>query len=248
MTTTASSDSVSAEGTPARGRPALAANVTRERPAPKVHEGQARMFRSDFFEFFSHVHPATPAVVYLPLVAYALYQAAAVAVLGPFAIAWRFLVGYLVWTVFEYWLHKLVFHVKVVGPKTQRLYFLIHGVHHDYPWDRTRLVIPLAASVALGVLFWFVFGFVFDSLLADSMYPWYAGFVGGYILYDTIHWYVHARNPKTRFGRWLRREHMIHHFRAPESRFGVSCPWMDHLFGTTGKDETDGAPIAAAGH
>ena len=34
-----------------------------------------RMFKSDFMEFFSHVHPATPVILYTPLIAYFLYAA-----------------------------------------------------------------------------------------------------------------------------------------------------------------------------
>ncbi len=34
-----------------------------------------RMFKSDFMEFFSHVHPATPLFLYLPVVGYMLYAA-----------------------------------------------------------------------------------------------------------------------------------------------------------------------------
>lgn len=214
----------------------MAANVTRPRPAPRVTQGTARMFESNLWEALSHVHPATPAVVYLPLVGFCLYRAATVAALGPGGILWRVFLGYLIWTVFEYWFHRLLFHLKVVGPKTKRIYFLIHGVHHDYPWDRSRLVIPLPASAFLAILFWFVFKGLFGPV---AMYPWLAGFVGGYVLYDTIHWYVHAYAPKTRLGRWLRREHMVHHFKDPDSRFGVSCPWLDHVFRTTGRVERE---------
>ena len=33
-----------------------------------------RMFESDFMELFSHVHPVTPLVIYLPLMGYMLYE------------------------------------------------------------------------------------------------------------------------------------------------------------------------------
>jgi hypothetical protein len=36
-----------------------------------------RMFKSDFLEFFSHVHPLMPHAIYLPLMAFMLYQWAA---------------------------------------------------------------------------------------------------------------------------------------------------------------------------
>jgi len=141
-------------------------------------------------------------------------------------------VGYLLWTLFEYWLHRMVFHLPVVGPKTQRAYFLIHGVHHDYPWDETRLVIPPGASLILCVLTYAAFRSV---LGVDAMYGPFAGFVLGYVIYDEAHWYVHAHKPTSRFGRWLRREHFLHHFKDSGTRFGVSCPWLDYVFGTRPK-------------
>ena len=33
-----------------------------------------RMFESDFFEWFSRIHPATPFVTYLPVIAYFFYR------------------------------------------------------------------------------------------------------------------------------------------------------------------------------
>lgn len=206
------------------------------KPLPKVHQGSARMFESDFIERFSRVHPATPVVVFGPVVVLALYLSVAkfgFSVLGAAAAA---LVGYVGWMFSEYWLHRRVFHLKVVGPKTKRAYFLIHGVHHDYPWDLSRLVIPPGASIILAAM---VFGLFRLVLGPVAMYPYFAGFVAGYVVYDTTHWYIHARVPRTRFGRWLRREHMVHHFKAPNSRYGVSCPWLDHLFRTTGEKDAN---------
>ena len=34
-----------------------------------------RMFESDFMEFFSHVHPVAPLVIYLPVIGYMLHVA-----------------------------------------------------------------------------------------------------------------------------------------------------------------------------
>jgi dihydroceramide fatty acyl 2-hydroxylase len=207
----------------------------------KFHKGSARMFRSNFFEWFSHVHPATPAVLFLPVVAYALYQA-----IGPHqssvvaALGWV-LVGYLSWTLFEYWFHRLFFHLEVRGPRSERVYFFIHGVHHDWPWDRTRLVMPPSVSISIGVLAYFLHRAVFG---AQQMWAPLAGFVLGYVIYDSVHWYVHAGKPTTALGKWLRREHLVHHFKESGSRFGVSCPWWDKVFRTEGTP--DDIPSGAA--
>jgi dihydroceramide fatty acyl 2-hydroxylase len=206
-----------------------ALNVSQTSPRPR--HGSARMFESDFFERFSRVHPAVPALLYLPVMSISLWEALRVHHVLPGRVALQFAAGYLLWTLLEYWLHRFVFHVKVVGPKTQRLYFLLHGVHHDYPWDTTRLVFPPGASLILGCCMYALFRW---TLGETNMYGPFAGLLFGYVIYDTTHWYIHARTPKSAFGRWVRREHLLHHFNAPASRFGVSCPWLDYVFGTRG--------------
>lgn len=197
------------------------------------------MFESDLLERFSRVHPLLPAVLYLPVVGLSVYAGLSLHGVSPGLLALQVFAGYLLWTLFEYWLHRLVFHLPVIGPKTQRIYFVIHGVHHDYPWDEGRLVIPAGASLGLCVLTFVAFRAV---LGAEGMYGPFAGFVLGYVIYDETHWYVHAHKPKTQLGRWLRREHFLHHFKDPGTRFGVSCPWLDYVFGTRPKKSEEPSP------
>ena len=186
------------------------------------------MFETELFERFSRAHPLTPAVLYLPLVAFSVVlalrqQSLPASLLGV-------ILGYLAWTVSEYWLHRTLFHLPVVGPRSARIAFLVHGVHHDSPWDEARLVMPAGASLGLCVLTWAGF----HALFGSAMWSPFAGFVLGYVIYDELHWYLHVGKPTTRFARWLRREHMLHHFKDHTSRFGVSCPWLDYVFGTRG--------------
>jgi len=208
----------------------------------RARRGTVRMFESDFFERFSRVHPAVPALLYLPVVAASIYAGLYIYRVPLPRLGLQLFAGYLLWTLFEYWMHRLLFHLPVVGPKTARLNFLIHGVHHQYPWDESRLVFPAGASIGLCVLTWAAF----RGVLGDGMYGPFAGFVLGYVIYDETHWYVHARRPTTQFGRWLRREHFLHHFKDSTTRFGVSCPWLDYVFGTRPK-QAERAEAADAG-
>jgi sterol desaturase/sphingolipid hydroxylase (fatty acid hydroxylase superfamily) len=194
--------------------------------------GSARMFRSDFLEWFSHVHPVTPAVLYIPVIVISLAVAVVRYDATPLDLLWQVPAGYLVWTLLEYFLHRFFFHLPVRGPISERAYFFLHGVHHDWPWDRSRLVMPPAVSISLAVIFYFLFRGLFG---AAHSHPVFAGLVLGYLIYDTIHWYTHACAPRNRIGKYLRKQHMIHHFKAPGTRFGVSCPWWDFVFRTTGR-------------
>lgn len=198
-----------------------------------THRGSPRMFEHDLFERLSHVHPATPAIIFLPVVAACIAAAVARFGTGIGMVLVAFSAGALAWSLVEYWMHRLVFHLPVRGPRSGQIYFIFHGVHHDYPWDTTRLVMPPVLSIALGVLFYVGF----RAALPDGpAHAAFAGFVTGYLIYDTVHYLVHARAPKSALLKHLRRHHLLHHFRDSEARFGVSSPLWDHVFRTTGKD------------
>src|SRR5438552_18393038 len=89
-----------------------------------------RMFKSDFMEFFSHVHPATPLVLYFPVVGYMLYLAFWQSRLWILAVAGLFLLGVVGWTLVEYIIDRYVFHYEAKTALEKRYDYFIHGVHH----------------------------------------------------------------------------------------------------------------------
>src|SRR5204862_4416192 len=138
-----------------------------------------RMFESDFMEFFSRVHPVIPLALYLPVVGYMLYLSVWQRHLSFIGVAALFLLGVLRWTLIEYLIHRYVFHYE---PKTRvgkRLHYVIHGVHHDYPNDARRLVMPPSISVPLAFLFYAIFLLIFWRLTPAV----FAGLVFGYVCY-----------------------------------------------------------------
>ena len=186
-----------------------------------------RMFDSDLLDMLSRVHPAVPVVIFLPaiaiLFAYGIERVGFVPSLG-YALG-----GYILWTLAEYWIHRVIFHFEPEDGIGARLHWMIHGVHHDHPNDPLRLVMPPAASLPLATLF--VVGFVL-VLGTPHAWPFAGGFLAGYLIYDMIHFALHHHRPKTRFGRWLRELHMRHHFQDDERGFGISAPYWDRVFGT----------------
>ena len=59
-----------------------------------------------------------------------------------------------------------------------------------------------------------------------------AGFLLGYVVYDTMHWYLHHRIPRGRIGKRLRELHLRHHFQDDTRGFGISAPYWDRVFRT----------------
>jgi 4-hydroxysphinganine ceramide fatty acyl 2-hydroxylase len=190
-----------------------------------------RMFESDFMEFFSRVHPVTPLALYLPVVGYMLYVSLWRQHLSFVAVAALFLLGVLLWTLIEYLIHRYIFHYE---PKTRwgkQLHFVIHGVHHDYPNDARRLVMPPVISIPLAFLFFGLFLLIFGSL-APAVF---AGLVFGYLCYDMLHYATHHLALKRGIWLWLKQYHLRHHFKDDHVGYGISSPLWDYVFRTTRK-------------
>ena len=190
-----------------------------------------RMFESDFMEFFSRVHPVTPLVLYVPVVGYMLYTSVWQRQLSIVAVTALFLLGVLLWTLIEYLIHRYVFHYE---PKTRwgkRLHYVIHGVHHDYPNDARRLVMPPVVSIPLAFLFYGLFLLFFGSLTP----PVFAGLVFGYVCYDMLHYATHHLAMKRGTWLWLKQYHLRHHFKDDQVGYGISSPLWDYVFRTTRK-------------
>lgn len=198
------------------------------------------MFRSARLDRLTRTHPAVPVLLYGPI-------ALILAIGSIVAAGWRagafILMGYLVWTLSEYWLHRIAFHHVPPGRWGHRLHWMIHGVHHDHPNDARRLVFPPVVSLPVAAAAAWAFQAVLGTQGGGAAA---AGFAIGYVVYDTLHHHLHHRRPTTRLGRALRRRHMQHHFRDDSRGFGVSCPYWDYIFGTahTGRSQPSSASPA----
>jgi sterol desaturase/sphingolipid hydroxylase (fatty acid hydroxylase superfamily) len=214
-----------------------------------------RMFKSDVLERFTQVHPAVPHVIFVPVILYMLYRGFQ----GPLDIAGNgglFLAGLVTWTFTEYVMHRWVFHVKkeiedqtrevlskqsidtpalpVMQGFTQTRYFVEHGVHHDFPNDSRRLVMPPGVSIPLAVLFFYLFAWALGPVSAPAVF---AGFVTGYLFYDTTHYAVHHFRLKSKVGLYLKKHHFRHHYGDNGKDFGVSSPFWDIVFRTKGSKD-----------
>jgi 4-hydroxysphinganine ceramide fatty acyl 2-hydroxylase len=187
-----------------------------------------RMFKSDFMEFFSHVHPATPLVLYLPAIAFALYVAIARYSLSILNVIALFFAGVLIWTLLEYVIHRRIFHYEPKSAIGKQFHFIVHGVHHDYPNDAKRLVMPPVISIPLAIVFYVLFAFLFGK----SAPAVWAGLVAGYVCYDSIHYAIHHFSMKSGLLNRLKQHHLRHHFHDDASGFGVSSPLWDYVFRT----------------
>src|SRR5580765_3179133 len=108
----------------------------------EVLKASPPMFESRWLDACSRVHPSVPVILFAPAIA--ILMTLGIERVGAVsAVAWA-LGGYVFWTLTE----------DGIGA---RLHWIIHGVHHDHPNDRMRLVMPPSVSVPLAIGFYVLF-------------------------------------------------------------------------------------------
>lgn len=148
------------------------------------------------------------------------------------------LVGIIFYTLNEYVTHRFLFHLK--PPKNQILLKLLkrlHYDHHVYPDDLRLLFLPIWYSLPLFAI-WLYALYLFTGSITIVL-SFGIGMIGMFLMYEWKHYIAHRPiRPITRFGRWLKKQHILHHYKNENYWFGVSNPFYDFLFGTykEGKD------------
>lgn len=204
-----------------------------------------RVFKSDFLEFFTHIHPLQIAILWGALDAYLIYRAVfgfSNTTMKGLYLPLAFLAGLFIWTFAEYALHRWLFHFKTRTPIQERISFLFHGFHHAEPMVKTRLVMPFPVSIPLASLFFGLFYLICAILLKRPQWiaPAFSGFISGYLFYDLGHFAFHHIKTKNPYLVYVRKHHMRHHGSESHLLFGVSNPLWDYVFRTMPRYDADG--------
>lgn len=186
-----------------------------------------RLFKSDALERFTVISPRAFAAIWavaLSLVVFASWGAASPAV--GLALV---LCGAAAWSLFEYAMHRFLFHWKTESAVLRSVIFVTHGNHHVDPQDPHRNMMPPVVSLPFGALLW--------SLCVLALGPagslLFLGFAGGYVIYDSVHYACHQLPMRGRLARRVRNHHMRHHYARRDGNYAITGVLWDCLFGTS---------------
>lgn len=192
---------------------------------------KARLFKSKTLEFFTRVHPKVA-------ISYNLLCSSALLFInfyfGFIPQVWKaalfFGAGFFSWTLAEYLLHRFFFHMKSESKLVKKIAYTMHGIHHDFPNDYTRLFMP-PVPATLFMVFFFATFYLFLNVRVFAFLP---GFLLGYLAYAYTHFKTHQiRAPKLLKFIWT--HHLKHHYQDEDKAFGVSSPFWDAIFRTLPK-------------
>jgi sterol desaturase/sphingolipid hydroxylase (fatty acid hydroxylase superfamily) len=149
---------------------------------------------------------------------YYAYLANGVAVAPEFAAS--VLAGLFVWTLAEYWIHRILYHHAPVLSG-------LHDRHHSAP--KELIGVPSFLSSGFVILVCYAPLFTFAPIFAD-------GFASGALIGYAIYMFVHHATHHWRIepGHWLYRarvRHLAHHYHD-DANFGIVTGFWDHVFGT----------------
>lgn len=200
----------------------------------KIHnKGQARLFQNQYLEYLTKTHPFVIWGIYVPIIVAMLYYSVSTAGFSIGKMLLVFLSGAFFWSLFEYLIHRFIFHYTADTPTGKKITYILHGNHHEFPRDKQRLFMPPVPSLILASVVFMAMFFIakvcYVNLYVFSFFP---GFMLGYLIYGTMHYAIHACNPPFKWMKPLWRNHHLHHYKQDHCGFGVSSTLWDQVFGT----------------
>lgn len=192
------------------------------------HKGSPQLFKNPFLEKLTHTHIAAPLLIFGVIAAVLIYFGIFEKGFGVPLMILLFVAGLFFFTFVEYLMHRYLYHIPATSERKKKIAYTMHGVHHDYPKDKSRLAMPPVLSLIIATILFVIY----RAVLGDLVFGFLAGFLVGYAGYLGVHYSVHAFKVPDNFLKTLWYHHSIHHYREPDRAFGVSSPLWDHIFQT----------------
>lgn len=192
------------------------------------HKGSPPLFQNPVLERLTHTHIAAPLAIFFSIAAVLIYYGIFEKGFEVPQMILLFLGGLFFFTLVEYLMHRYLYHIPATTRRRKKISYTMHGVHHDYPKDKSRLAMPPVLSLLIATILFIIY----RAVLGDLVFGFLAGFLVGYAGYLAVHYSVHAFKVPNNFLKILWHHHAIHHYRESDRAFGVSSPLWDHVFKT----------------
>ena len=165
----------------------------------------------------------------IPLFWYPLCISAVITGIELGASSWTAVAGVSVWPVLEYVMHRFIFHHKPGTRVSRTLSYSLHGLHHAFPNDKYRLVLPVTLSVPWSFLYMFV---CMQAMSPPAALTFTAGTATSYATYDILHYVIHHMHRVRRWRLFAAAKHRhinLHHMRNWDADYGITTGVVDSV-------------------
>lgn len=195
------------------------------------NKGTKALFQNPILEKLSRTHISVPLIIFFIYSSVLMYWSVTHTSISIATTVLIFFLGVIFFTWVEYIVHRYVFHMTAETESRAKAQYTMHGVHHEFPKDKTRLAMPPLLSITLATTLFFLFRLI----LGDFAYSFLPGMLVGYSAYLSVHYMVHAFQPPRNFFKILWVNHGVHHYKNGDGVYGVSSPLWDYIYGTMSK-------------
>jgi 4-hydroxysphinganine ceramide fatty acyl 2-hydroxylase len=199
----------------------------------KANDDNKKVFDNKLIEALSRTPIWAPISLFFLIAGGLLYWGINEALLPVNQVVGLYVSGWLLFTLIEYCMHRFLFHMPITTNTRKKIQYNFHGVHHEFPKDKSRLAMPIPVSMALCVTLFSLFYWVF--FMGENTFGFLPGVLSGYATYLFVHYIVHAYAPPKGLFNSLWVNHAIHHYKDDTVVFGVSSQLWDHIFRTMPK-------------
>jgi len=113
------------------------------------HKGSPQLFKNPILEKLTHTHISLPLIIFSAISAALIYYGIIEKGFETPQIILLFLAGLLFFTFVEYIMHRYLYHIPATSERKKKISYTMHGVHHDYPKDKSRLAMPPVLSLVV---------------------------------------------------------------------------------------------------
>jgi hypothetical protein len=124
------------------------------------NKGTRQLFKNPVLEKLSRTHISVPLIIFALYSSGLLYWSVTHTTLSAGLTILLFFVGMLAFTWVEYNAHRYLFHMPTYTKVREKFQYTIHGVHHEFPKDKTRLAMPPLLSITISTILLLLFRLV----------------------------------------------------------------------------------------
>ncbi len=154
-----------------------------------------------------------------------------------FLFPFWFVNGIIVWSLFEYVVHRWVYHTPIRSSKIRWFVDAFHEHHHRNLDDYEVLNAGFLLSYPITIIVLSVVFLSTWSLYATACFG--LGMTLYYIFYEIVHYLIHYKCWSGGYMSFIQKYHLFHHHENWNRNFGNTISFWDRIFGSYDGDYRD---------
>jgi 4-hydroxysphinganine ceramide fatty acyl 2-hydroxylase len=142
----------------------------------------------------------------------------------------HFVIGIVTWSIFEYAVHRWVYHINFKQKNIRWFLEAFHQYHHQYLDKHHVLNAGWLLIYPLFIVFWALYFLCTNNVAATSFFC--MGLLAYYFFYENVHYFIHYKKYKSGYMKFIQSYHLHHHYTAGNKNFGNTLSFWDLVFGT----------------